>query len=445
MGPACPHPLTLIDFLPGFSSSAEENEVNCLNLNIWTPPLDERPKEGWPVMVWIHGGAYIDGANSLPIYDGTNLAKKYPVIVVVINYRLNVFGFLASQELVDDSEDGSAGNYGLLDQRLAFEWVKENISHFGGDNTRICAFGESAGSTSIAHHLVISKGLFQRAILESGAVDTLPSVSIEKKQIIFDEICKRLSITGDDKVAKLRAISAEKLLGAIENLSVGTKFLWTGTIDGVTIKQSPRLLYQDPDNIDPAVKEIIIGENTDEGSLFANVFPPKETVSATLRSEFSPLQAEAIKQLYPCEELDGLVTLGKIYGDQLFSGPIREVARALADSKDPSRRVYSYRFNAPMEKTAKFNLGVHHLQEIYFVFNQHIHLNEMEQKVSEKMSQFWVNFASTGVPDEGWEPFQTKCETSLVFEPNGIIKRKIDDDEVRDRRLLFWKSFQEES
>ncbi|KAK9763274.1 hypothetical protein K7432_010196 [Basidiobolus ranarum] len=445
VGPCCPQPATHMDFLPGLHSSAEHNESNCLNLNIWTPPLEEKPDKGWPVMVWIHGGGFVEGMNSYPLYDGTNLTKKHPVIVVSINYRVNIFGFLGSQELIQDSEDGSSGNYGLLDQRLAFEWVKENISHFGGDKTRICAFGESAGSVSIAYQLVISRGLFHRAILESGGADTLSAVSIEKQQIVFDEICRHLDITEGDRLAKLREISAETLVDALDKVSVGAEFIWMGTIDGVTIKQNPGLLYQDPKNIDPSVKEMIIGETTDEGTLFTDLIPLKETFKATLESKFSPHQTEVIKRLYPCEEPGELLaTIGKICGDQLVAGPVRETTRALAHGSNPARKVYSYRFNAPMEKTAGFNLGVHHIQEVYFVFNQTDYLNEKEQKVSEKISQFWVNFATNGVPDDEWEPFLTNRETKLVFEPNGIIRNQIDDDEVRDKRLLFWKSFREQ-
>ncbi|ORX80468.1 alpha/beta-hydrolase, partial [Basidiobolus meristosporus CBS 931.73] len=441
-GPSCPQPKALIATFPGISDFVpDQDEDNCLNLNIWTPPSATKPKEGWPVMVWIHGGSLKDGANSLPIYDGTRLVQAKPVVVVVINYRLNVFGFLASKELAEDSEDGSAGNYGFLDQRLAFEWVKENISYFGGDSTRICGFGESAGSVSLAHHLVISRGLFQRAILQSGGLDTLPAATMEKQQIIFDEICKQLTITGDDKVAQLRKVSSEKLIDTIVAVSEKRYLLWVGTIDGATIKQSPRLLYQNPDNFDPFVKDIIIGENTDEGSIFLAGFGKLETYRANLEAVFPAKIVPTIESLYPLDSFEGSVMLAgaKIYGDRIFVHPIRDNACDLVRG-GPSRKVYFYRFNSPLEKTAHLNLGIHHAVEIPFVFNQVDYLNEAEKKLAQRITEYWVNFASHGVPGEDWEPLTDGNGVSLVFESGGRVEKEPMQDSVRDSRISFWKS-----
>src|SRR5262249_3382397 len=142
---------------------------DCLYLNVWTGA--KSASEHRPVMVWIHGGALTRGAGSVAAYDGESLAKK-GVVVVTINYRLGVFGFLAHPELSRESAHPSSGNYGLLDQIAALEWVKRNIEAFGGDPQRVTIFGESAGSWSV-NALVASpltKGLFQRAIGESGAL-----------------------------------------------------------------------------------------------------------------------------------------------------------------------------------------------------------------------------------------------------------------------------------
>ncbi|KAK9686249.1 hypothetical protein K7432_015220 [Basidiobolus ranarum] len=444
-GPSCPQPKSLIPTFPGIPDYVPgQDEDNCLNLNIYTPPYETKPKDGWPVMVWIHGGSLKDGSNSLALYDATNLVKRHPVLVVVINYRLNLFGFLASKELAQDSGDGTAGNYGFLDQRFAFEWVKENISSFGGDDSRICGFGESAGSVSLAHHLVISRGLFNRAILQSGGLDTLPAATIEKQQIIFDKICKHLDITGDDKVSQLRKVSSEILIEVIDKLATEMRILWVGTIDGVTIKENPRLLLQKPENIDPFVKDIIIGENTDEGTIFLAGFGKEETYRANLEATFPSGIVQKIEDLYPLDSFGGSTALAgaRIFGDKIFTRPIRDDARDLAH-KDSLRNIYFYRFNAPLQRTASLNLGIHHGVEIPFVFYHISHLTEAEKELSEKVTEYWVNFASHGVPNESWEPLSEGTGSSLVFESGGIMGKEAMEDDIRDPRMVFWRTLSE--
>src|SRR5690348_9292594 len=150
---------------------------DCLYLNIWTPAkLEKKSKDKLPVMVWIYGGGFGAGATSEPRQDGTNLAKE-GVVVVSFNYRLGVFGFFAHPELAKESEHHAAGNYGLLDQVAALQWVRKNVAAFGGDPHKVTIFGESAGSFSVSALMAspLARGLFQRAIGESGAFfgDTL--------------------------------------------------------------------------------------------------------------------------------------------------------------------------------------------------------------------------------------------------------------------------------
>ena len=142
---------------------------DCLYLNLWMP--ENRPQARLPVMVWIHGGGFVAGSSSEPRQDAGNLSKK-GVIVVSFNYRLGVFGFLALPGLSRESEQGASGNYGLLDQVAALEWVKRNIAAFGGDPANVTIFGESAGSESVSALMAspLARGLFRRAIGESGAL-----------------------------------------------------------------------------------------------------------------------------------------------------------------------------------------------------------------------------------------------------------------------------------
>ena len=163
-GPVCPQIEGSVE--EGGVGDARASE-DCLYLNVWTPA--KTSSEKLPVMVWIHGGAYIKGAGSVPMYNGHNLAKE-GVVLVTINYRLDSLGFLAHPLLSKESPKGVSGNYGLLDQIEALKWVKSNIESFGGDRERVTIFGESAGATSVCNLMAspVAEGLFQRAIVESG-------------------------------------------------------------------------------------------------------------------------------------------------------------------------------------------------------------------------------------------------------------------------------------
>jgi len=160
-GPACVHKVSLLHPVP-LSSMSED----CLYLNIWTSDL--HPTDPAPVLVFIHGGAFVAGSGSQPLYDGANLAVR-GAVVVTINYRLGVFGFFAHPDLTAASPHHTSGNYGLLDQLAALRWVRQNISAFGGDAHNVTVFGESAGAASIGYLMVspLAQGLFDKAILES--------------------------------------------------------------------------------------------------------------------------------------------------------------------------------------------------------------------------------------------------------------------------------------
>ncbi|MBL8206532.1 MAG: carboxylesterase family protein, partial [Blastocatellia bacterium] len=203
--PQAPYPQGSIFYRPPRPQSED-----CLCLNVWTAAKagDKRP-----VMVWIHGGALTRGSGATPTYDGTNYAKK-GVVLVTINYRLGPLGFLAHPELTAESAQRSSGNYGLLDQIAALKWVQQNIAAFGGDPKRVTIFGESAGSTSVSTLMAspLAKGLFQRAIGESGA-----SVRPMAKR---EELEKEGARYGQGRsLADLRKIDARELLKSAEGFA----------------------------------------------------------------------------------------------------------------------------------------------------------------------------------------------------------------------------------
>ena len=165
-GPSCPQAVA-----PAFGSEWTPGNMSedCLNLNVWTPAVDSNEK--LPVMVFIYGGAYVRGSSSLPLYNGTALAKK-GVVVVTFNYRVGVLGYMAHPQLSKESPHNTSGNYALLDQEAALKWVKHNIAAFGGDPARVTIFGESAGAANIISQLATpqSRGLYSQAIIESGGI-----------------------------------------------------------------------------------------------------------------------------------------------------------------------------------------------------------------------------------------------------------------------------------
>ncbi|KAF9976185.1 Hsp90 cochaperone, partial [Modicella reniformis] len=276
-------------------SSIQYSEEHCLNMNIYTPFEHlNKTQTLIPVMVWIHGGGFLTGSNALPQYD------------VSINYRLNYLGFMSSQELVQDvhsnqrngggllSSTITVGNWGLLDQRMALEWVRGHIHNFGGNASDVTVFGESAGATSIGYHLLIPEhhGLFQRAIMQSGTATTIAAGRAEiEGQRYFDHLCRHFQLDdhvqktsspaeeeggrqeghqrrpwiAEEKITRLRAIPATELVKAGDRGRVG---MFTPTIDHVLIHADVRGTAHDPSRCDPGLKAVMLGDCRDEGQSF---------------------------------------------------------------------------------------------------------------------------------------------------------------------------------
>src|SRR5205807_1433023 len=213
-----------------FAAPAREMSEDCLSLNVWTPACDDAKR---PVMVWIHGGAFLFGTGSTPWYDGRSFARD-DVVLVTINYRLGAFGFLYL--------DGLANN-GILDQVAALEWVRDNIAAFGGDPGNVTAFGESAGAMSVGTLLGMpaAKGLFVKAIPESGAAHHAKTV--EEATRVTTEFLAALGLEpGADALERLRAVPVENLLAAQANVVMrrlpgGLPF--TPVVDGVVLPEAP--------------------------------------------------------------------------------------------------------------------------------------------------------------------------------------------------------------
>jgi len=240
-------------------SSAEGVSEDCLGLNIWRPSQPGK----YPVMVWFHGGGFLMGSGAWPTYDGINLADQQDVVVVTVNYRLNLFGFLAHEALVDINdgfEGGSAGNYGFLDQQMALQWVQDNIGNFSGDPNNVTIFGESAGGWSVFSHIIspLSKGLFHKAIVQSGG-----SEASLKNPIAFDgsdqlsekadclkegatkaEIAKCLRSIPTERIYSMRSDRHLKCITLTSMLALNCYYLRE---DGVVIPEMPYELIKKGD------------------------------------------------------------------------------------------------------------------------------------------------------------------------------------------------------
>ncbi|KAJ3293403.1 hypothetical protein HDU76_007045 [Blyttiomyces sp. JEL0837] len=410
LGPAC---FTNADPKKGLVMSED-----CLQLNVWTP-ADVQEDDRLPVLVWIYGGSFTSGSTRGPVYNGGNLVHgsldKHRVIVVSFNYRLGPFGFMASKEI--EAEGGL--NAGLLDQRLAFEWVKNNIKKFGGDPNRITAFGESAGAISIGTHLTAIQPAsnpfpFHAAILESGAGSSGIRLSVNA---IESTIYKStLSNTNCTNLSCLRQIPALNLTQAgFTALQSSAGVSYGPIIDGVYVVENPA----DALKAGKGLKvPLLLGTNTDEGTLFtANV--KTEQIYNGYLSKLAPfLPEEKIAEIYthyPASDYNNSYPFAAaaIFGDFIFQCPVRLLADSYANQGLP---VYKYHFNHPhgqylISGPGTEGFGIAHASELIYVFNdKYLYGNDEERELARNMVGYWTHFARRGAPNfagslKHWEKY----------------------------------------
>ena len=403
-----------------FTSPLRATSEDCLYLNVWSADL--QPAAPAPVMVWIHGGGLTRGTGATGLYDGTRLARK-GVVVVTINYRLGVFGYLAHPELSEESPQGASGNYGTLDQIAALRWVQDNIAAFGGDPSRVTVFGESAGSWSVNHLTAtpLAAGLFQRAIGQSGgnfapmperarAANGLPSAEAAGAQFATE--------AGAADLAALRAMTAAEVLAVAESTRAE---LAAANVDGWVFPKQIAAIFAagDHNNVD-----LIVGSNADEGT---NLLPPPEDPEAAWAGLGKLVGAEFMADVRRVYDT-GAGVAGPYYGafrDTIFTWQMREWARLARRSNE---NVYRYYFTFAPAEPLGGRLGAFHAAEIQYVFNNEDFLQTLglggkparrDRALGAAMSDYWVAFAKTGVPaPEGrpqWPRFETESDAYLEF------------------------------
>ena len=394
---------------------------DCLYLNVWTAA---EPEERRPVMVWIHGGGLTGGAGSGSSYEGAGLARR-GVVLVTINYRLGPFGYLAHPLLTAESEHGVSGNYGVLDQIAALEWVQRNIAAFGGDPDRVTIFGESAGSWSVQTLVAspLAKGLFHRAIGESGGV--LGSYGATPDLQTLETEGERFGIallgTGAEvTLLALRAVSAVDVMDTVRTPE--GRIRTRPVVDGRVLPDTARAIFETGrQNRVP----VMVGWNADEGSLAAGNAPDDVAAYQTWARETYGDLAEAFLDIYDAATPAAARTAFlEAYGDRNFGWEMREWARLTQTVGQPA---FLYHFSRVPPGSST---GVYHAAEIRYVFdNLHApgarhQYTLLDTWVSDLMASYWVAFAETGNPNVAgtplWLAYTTDRDGLLDFGDTGI-------------------------
>jgi para-nitrobenzyl esterase len=366
---------------------------DCLTVNVWTPSVSD--KTDLPVMFWIHGGGFVAGSSSEPRQDGANLAKR-GVVVVSLNYRLGVFGFLAHPELSKESTHHASGDYGLEDMEAALDWVHNNILSFGGDPSKVTIFGESAGSWAVSELMAspLAKGSFARAIGQSGgafSATSLPMTSLEDAEQAGAKFAR------DNKAFSLgamRLMPAEDLLKAA--LKPGTAG-FEPVVDGWFLPDPVPEIYAAGKQ---AHVPLLAGWNKNEQGTAAQSKATVESFTADAQKKFGERAGDFLK-LYPAGNLEEAKESGAdLARDQFIAFATWKWIEAQAATGEAP--VYRYFFTHVLPAPADVR-GAYHSADIEFVFddlaNKDLKWRDEDTQLAKMMASYWTNFAKTGDPN----------------------------------------------
>ena len=411
-----------------------DNE-DCLFLNVWTPAAGNTKKR--PVMVWFHGGGYDYGSGAWPVYDGENLSRKGDLVVVTVNHRLNVFGYLHLGELLGP-EYATSGNAGMLDLVLSLEWVRDNIAAFGGDPANITIMGESGGGSKVSHLMAMesAKGLFHKAVIQSGP--GLFSTPVDAATKNAEAILTELGISDPKKeIDKLLSLPADQILAAAANAA---EVRFGPVIDGKVLHRHP--FTPDAPGISAGIP-VLVGYNKDE----MTIFQASEPWFGKLTGEELEKRVQAIPK---GPEL--LTVFRKIYPDysptHLFSvisstrfsfGSEILAERKAAQNKAP---VYLYQlaWESPVNNGA---LRTPHTLDLPFMFDtvdKSLPLTGTGPEprlLADQMSSAWIAFARTGNPNTDripeWPAYDAVRRPAMIFD----VQSRVVNDPLGDIRKIL--------
>lgn len=394
-GPACTQPARRAGSI--YASPLAETAEDCLSLDIWAPT----GARDLPVFVWIHGGSFVWGAGSEPYYDGAALARR-GAVVVTINYRLGVFGYLAHPELSAESPDGISGNYGLLDQIAALEWVRDNIAAVGGDPANVTIAGESAGALSVLYLMAApaAHGLFARAIAQSAYMISTPALKDvrhgqEPAEAAGERLADKIGAAG---IAGLRSMDAEALAEA----ALRAGFAPSGTVDGVVL---PGQLVEIFERGEQARVPLLAGFNSGEARSLRFLVPPlpetAEAYEAEIRRRYGEFADEFLR-LYPSGDIEesALATVR----DALYGWTSLKLA---ATQKAAGRGAFLYYFDHTYPAASAAGLDGFHACELPYLFGTRdrtpplwppVPATAAEAALGDAIGDYWISFARTGAP-----------------------------------------------
>ncbi len=415
---------------------------NCLVLNVWTPSVTHGKR---PVMLWLHGGGYTAGSSGAPTYDGTNLARKRDVVVVGINHRLNIFGHLYLGKISEKYAD--SGNAGMLDCVLALEWVRDNIARFGGDPNNVTIFGESGGGGKVSVLMAMppAKGLFHKAIVESGA--TLRVSTADEADAAARKFLAQLKIA-PDHVDDLQKLSMNDLLAAMRAMTGPNSIRLGPVVDGRSLPRQPF----DPDApAQSANIPLLIGTNGTETTALLGIGDPS---AFTLDDPGMRANPKSYLHLTDDTQVDSLVALYKksrpdatpseiyfaVTTDRAMRlGAITQAERKAAQAAAPAY-MYIFDWRSPV---LGGKLRSPHGIEMGFVFDNTDKTAGMNGTaadllpLAEKVSSAWTNFARTGNPNAKglphWPPYDASTRATMIFNDESKV---VSDPGKEERQAL---------
>jgi para-nitrobenzyl esterase len=424
---------------------------DCLYLNIWTPA--DKPAKPMPVMVWIHGGGFIVGQGSYFDGDGMRLAQREDVVVVALNYRLGIFGFMAHDELTaEDATHPSSGNYGIMDQTAALHWVRDNIAAFGGDPDNVTIFGQSAGGVSVCAQLASPQaaGLFHRAVIQSGpCVSPMSSLAAGSK--LGSEAADQLGCgEHDDTLACLRGKSTSEIANTLPpdptmGFSEGYTFWWPINDPVILPRQFMDAFESGQFNQVP----VINGATRDEATLLIWLshnlrFKPLKPEQYLPRLEYLTGSQELAQQValqYPLENYASTYdALTEAFSDGFFNCMARQQAQALA----PHVPLWNYQFDydEPAFYIPWADLRAFHSAEIQYIMGSPMsftrsNFKAKEQALADSMMNYWAEFARSGNPNgdgpSQW-PLYDQRDQTLIFNLQNSIATGVHAADCR-----FWE------